>query len=86
MVPGEPVIISTPDMPEPAPAAFVAKSKTPGQSVVSTPQGEVAVPNTAINPAAKAEAAAKLIEPVVTKVKDPTIGGWDVQIGQAMVW
>lgn len=79
---GDEVMVSLPDAPAPTPAAFVGKNpQNPSTSRVMTPQGETVVPNTAIESAAKANAKARIVEPVVTKVKDPTIGGWDVEIG-----
>lgn len=78
---GEAVIVSTPDTPTPIPATFVGKSAS-GRSVIATPQGQAEVPNTAIVSAENASMAKVISPPIVTKVKDPTIGGWDVKIGE----
>ena len=80
VAPGEAVIVSVPEAPAPVPATFVGKTEA-GKSLISTPQGQLVVPNTAITSAESASLSNVVKPPVVTKVKDPSIGGWDVKIG-----
>jgi len=78
--PDEAVIVSSPELPAPIPAKFVRKTRN-GKSAVATQVGTVEVPNTTIVTEAEAAAKANPQKPIITKVKDSTIGGWDVQIG-----
>lgn len=99
---GDEVMVSLPDAPAPVPAMFIGKNpRNPSSVVVQSTQGQVEVPNTAIQSAKKAEVnlaktpptvtarRPKLVvdtpatpgAPVITKVKDITVGGWDIQLG-----
>lgn len=79
--PGDAVLVTTPESPTPIPAKFV-QSQAGGKVVVDTPQGRVTVEATALSAAPEVPVTpTTAVVPVVTKVKDPAVGGWNVQIG-----
>lgn len=77
------VTVRLPEADAPVPATFLGRvPDSAGFSRVATSEGEIVVPNVDITAAPQAPAAAAaMAQPIVTKVKDPTIGGWDVQLG-----
>jgi hypothetical protein len=74
------VTVRLPEAEAPVPATFLGRvPDSAGFSRVATSEGEMVVPNVDI--VAAPQAAVAPVQPIVTKVKDPTVGGWDVQLG-----